>query len=243
MWTIFLDIDGTLLLTNGAGLEAIKISARELFGAEIELPNVAVHGRTDAGILRDLFREQTFEWKTKLPEFFDCYARNLRTKMAETGGMVYPGVIDFLQRLWERKERLERSEMNSDPDGLGSGELAIGLLTGNCHKAAIAKIDHFGLSEFVEDFGGFGDEHPDRNDVAAIAMDAGVEFLGARFDARKMWVVGDTPNDVKCGRSIGARVLAVATGGSSYEELLECKPDLCVPDLSSPELVDQLFSI
>lgn len=227
MWTILLDIDGTLIRTNGAGLKAIKITARELFGTEVELPKVPVHGRTDAGILADLFRNQTFPWQSRLPEFFDRYAQNLKVTMKETGGLVYPGVMEFLQRLWERKS---------------NGELAIGLLTGNCRLAALAKIDHFGVSEFIEDFGGFGDVYADRNDVAASAKAAAASFLGDSYDAQKMWVIGDTPNDIKCGRSIDARVLAVATGGSSYDELKELEPDLCVSDLSSADLVEWLFT-
>lgn len=231
MWTIFLDIDGTLLRTNGAGLEAIKVSVKELFGAEIELPNVAVHGRTDAGILKDLFRGQTFDWQARLPELLECYSRNLRIKMQQKKGMVYPGVVDFLEALLKRKKQAEGPE----------NSFAIGLLTGNCRLAALAKIEHFGLSKYVEGFGGFGDDYPDRNDVAASARESAAVFLGEQFNPEKMWVIGDTPNDIHCGRSIGARVMAVATGGSTLEELSSFNPEICVADLAEPSLVEQLF--
>lgn len=239
MWTIFLDIDGTLLRTNAAGLEAIKNTVFELFGADIQLPEVSVHGRTDAGILSDLFRGQAFDWQARLPEFFACYSKNLKVRMGETGGAVYPGVVDFLQRLWERKELADRS---SEATNIAQTDgVAVGLLTGNCHLAALAKIEHFGLGSRVEKFGGFGDKYPDRNDVAASAKDSAAAYIGDRFDAKKMWVIGDTPNDIVCGRSIGARVLAVATGGSSFEELKQHGPDLCVRDLTEPDLLKQLF--
>ena len=239
MWTIFLDIDGTLLRTGGAGLDAIRETVAELFGDDIELPQVSVCGRTDAGILSDLFRDQTFDWQSRLPEFYSCYSTKLKVKLATSGGEVYPGVVEFLQRLWHWKELAEQNGKganSSEADGV-----AIGLLTGNCRLAAIAKIEHFGLDSYVEPFGGFGDEDPSRDDVASSAKASAADFLGDRFDAEKIWVVGDTPNDIRCGRSIGARVLAVATGGPSMEELAKYGPDLCVENLEDSGLVEQLF--
>jgi phosphoglycolate phosphatase-like HAD superfamily hydrolase len=45
-------------------------------------------------------------------------------------------------------------------------------------------------------------------------------------------VVGDTPLDIRCGRAIGAKVLAVASGGATLEELRPHRPDWAVADLS-----------
>jgi len=228
MWTILLDIDGTLLRTKGAGLAAIKQAVEELFGEEIELPKISVHGRTDAGIMADLLEGQTFDWRNKLPEIFECYCKHLKTKIGDFEGYVYPGVVEFLTELWRRK--------NAD------SPVAIGLLTGNCKQAAFVKIEHFNLQSHVEAFGGFGDLYPDRNDVAASAKESAQAFLGERFDENKVWVIGDTANDIRCARSIGAKVVAVSTGGSSFDDLAQHKPDICVQDLTNLSLVIQLLN-
>lgn len=231
MWTILLDIDGTLLRTKGAGLAAIKQAVEELFGEEIELPKISVHGRTDAGIMADLLEGQTFDWSNRLPEIFECYCKHLKTRIGDFEGCVYPGAVEFLTELWRRKNASEQANQG----------VAIGLLTGNCKQAAYVKIEHFELQSYVEEFGGFGDVHPDRNDVAASAKSSAQAFLGERFDENKVWVIGDTANDIRCARWIGAKVVAVATGGSSFDDLAAHNPDICVQDLAGDSLVDQLL--
>jgi len=107
----------------------------------------------------------------------------------------------------------------------------IGLLTGNIRLGAELKLRRFGLWERFH-MGGFGDDHEDRNQIAAIARSRGCQVLGQDLRGEEIVVVGDTPHDVRCGRSIGARVLAVATGGSRFEELQPHRPDWLVPDLT-----------
>ena len=55
--------------------------------------------------------------------------------------------------------------------------------------------------------------------------------MGKTLRGEEVVVIGDTPLDVKCGRAIGAHVLAVATGGATLEELRNHKPDWAVTDL------------
>jgi len=173
MWTILFDIDGTLIRTQGVGVGAMSQTIRELYG-DVEVPPVSVHGRTDRGIVGEIFE------KLNLP--FE-------------------------------------------------GE---GILTGNVRRAAEIKLKHFGLSEYFL-FGGYGDEHADRNDVAADAQMSASKFLGNRFDSKKIWVIGDTGNDVRCARSIGAYSLAVETGGESSELLTSSKPNMQLRDLEDAE--------
>ncbi|MGI9495035.1 MAG: HAD hydrolase-like protein, partial [Mariniblastus sp.] len=80
-------------------------------------------------------------------------------------------------------------------------------------------------------FGGFGDFHSDRNDVARLALASARSFLGERFDASRLWVVGDTVNDILCARAINAKVVAVETGGASASELEAAAPDAVMPSL------------
>ena len=106
-----------------------------------------------------------------------------------------------------------------------------GLLTGNIRLGAEIKLRRYGLWEFFET-GGFADDSEDRNHIAAAALERGRRVLGGNLRGEEILVVGDTPHDVRCGKFIGAKVLAVATGGAKLEELQNHKPDWAVEDLT-----------
>ena len=112
-------------------------------------------------------------------------------------------------------------------------DVTLGLLTGNVRAGARVKLGHFGLFEHFA-FGGFGDLHFDRDDVAREALVEARTNLGAQLAPEHVWVIGDTPLDVRCARAIGAKVLAVATGVHSLEQLKEAEADLTLADLSDP---------
>lgn len=213
MWTLLFDIDGTLIRTQGAGMGAMGQAIVEHYGHE-NVPEVRVHGCTDRGIITELFNQLGIDLDADHSGFFHTYCDLLKTALKTRQGEVLPGVVEVLEQL------------NSNPN------VALGILTGNGKRAAEIKLDHFELREFFL-FGGYGDDHSDRNDVAAKAFDAAASFLGDRFDPQKLWVIGDTVNDIRCGRSIGAKVFAVETGGDSGELLAEKRPDLLMSDLSN----------
>jgi phosphoglycolate phosphatase-like HAD superfamily hydrolase len=108
------------------------------------------------------------------------------------------------------------------------------LLTGNIRLGAEIKLRRFGLWDRFTT-GAFGDDHEDRNQIAAIARDRGSQELRRPLGGPEILVVGDTPHDVACGRAIGARVLAVATGGASQQQLEPHRPDWLVQSLEEVE--------
>ena len=107
----------------------------------------------------------------------------------------------------------------------------LGLLTGNIQLGAEIKLRHFDLWKEFET-GGFADDHEDRDQIAHAAWKRGGRVLGGELRGEEVLVIGDTPFDIRCGRAIGAKVLAVATGGATLEELERHKPDWAVKDLS-----------
>jgi phosphoglycolate phosphatase-like HAD superfamily hydrolase len=109
-------------------------------------------------------------------------------------------------------------------------------LTGNVRAGAQAKLGHFQLFDHFA-FGGFGDLHFDRDDVAREALSAVQSHLDGEVNPERIWVIGDTPLDVRCARAIGARAVAVVTGWHSQEELSASRPDLLLPDLADPTLL------
>jgi phosphoglycolate phosphatase-like HAD superfamily hydrolase len=107
----------------------------------------------------------------------------------------------------------------------------LGLLTGNIQLGAEIKLRHFGLWDFFM-MGGFADDHEDRNHIAVAALQRGRRVLDAQLQPQEIVVIGDTPFDVRCGKFIGAKTLAVATGGSRYPELSQHGADWTVEDLT-----------
>ena len=107
----------------------------------------------------------------------------------------------------------------------------LGLLTGNIQLGAEIKLRAFGLWDFFV-MGGFANDHEDRNHIAVAALERGRRVLAKDLQPQEIIVIGDTPFDVKCGKFIGAKTLAVATGGTKLEELKPCGADWTVPDLT-----------
>ena len=221
MHTLLFDIDGTLIKSGGAGFRAMRIAMSQLFGID-EIPSLEVHGRTDRGILRDLFEHANLDFDEHGEEFNRVYWQHLPSSLHQTEGWILPGVMELLTRL------------ASTPG------FALGILTGNARRAADIKLDHFELSPFFA-FGGHGDRHACRNDVAAVARAAAAEHLGSQFDPEKIWVIGDTVNDIKCARAIESRVIAVETGGTAPADLRAAEPDAQLATLADCETFLNLF--
>ena len=106
----------------------------------------------------------------------------------------------------------------------------LGLLTGNIRLGAEIKLRHFNLWNVFQT-GAFADDHEERDRIAAVARQRGSRLLGEELRGDQVLVIGDTPHDIRCARAIGAKVLAVATGGSRLEELERHQPDWARPDL------------
>ena len=142
------------------------------------------------------------------------YLRLLPQKLREREGRVLPGVEQLLEQL--------------QVDGA-----AVGLLTGNTRAGADIKLSHFSLHTLVNStcFGGYGDTRDDRNLLAADAIHSARAHVGRHVDADEVWIIGDTPRDVQCARSVGARAVAVSTGGYSCEQLAAANPDLLLETL------------
>jgi phosphoglycolate phosphatase len=210
------DIDGTLVSSGGAGKAAMEAALQTEFAATAGADGVSFSGRTDRGILRDLFaRNGIEETPDNARRFLASYLEHLPRTLASHPGKVLAGVGSLLARLHVRND------------------VWIGLLTGNVREGARLKLSHFEIFHYFR-AGGFGDAHFHRDDVAREAMAELHTHLPGRVNPDCVWVIGDTPLDVQCARAIGARVAAVATGWHPVEELATARPDLLLSDLSDP---------
>jgi phosphoglycolate phosphatase-like HAD superfamily hydrolase len=208
------DIDGTLLSSGGAGKAAMEAALESEFAVTRTSGGVPYSGRTDRAITQDLFAFHGIEWsEANWQRFLATYLEHLPRCLAGHQGKVMPGIADLLETIRNRDR------------------FALGLLTGNVRDGARLKLGHYGLFDYFA-FGGYGDQHLDRDDVAQEALFVIRSQFNGTVDPNSIWVIGDTPLDIRCARSIGARAIAVATGMHSLDELAAENPDLLVRDFS-----------
>lgn len=212
---LFWDIDGTLLTTARAGLSAWQEALEEQIGTPLDLSGFQTAGLTDVEIARSLSSSHGLD-ATRHDELLKSYERRLPECLGRRTGTVLPNVRTILQRL------------------RGRSDVYSALLTGNTRAGAAAKLEHYGLAEFF-DCGAFADGAGDRPTIARSAL-AQARKIAGMVSPDRVYVIGDTPHDVACGKAIGARVVAVATGAYTMDQLRETDPWWLLESLPEPEV-------
>jgi phosphoglycolate phosphatase-like HAD superfamily hydrolase len=208
------DIDGTLLLTGGAGRDSMALALRDHFGIEDDLSGIAFAGRTDVLIAGDIAARHGLAFENGAWEaYWERVYAHMRALMTPPRGALLPGVRTMLD------------VVAAEPAWVS------GLLTGNMPEMARIKLGAFGIAHHFA-FGAYGDDGPDRNAVARVAVERALRHAG--LPASRCVVVGDTEHDVACARAAGAHVVAVATGGRPRDALAAEGPDLLLDDLRDP---------
>ena len=201
-------IDGTLLVTGGAGGVAWQRAFEELHGVEADIAEHTDAGMTDPEIAAIVFREVigregSQEERSKA---IGCYLKHLPDAVAASAGYrVMPGIEQLLPRLIE--------------DGV-----LLGLVTGNIEAAAHIKLARGHLNRFFS-FGGYGSDSADRTEVTRAALSRGALVSGGTLANGACVAVGDTPRDVKAGHGAGIKVVGVATGSYGATALDEAGAD------------------
>ncbi|HND61286.1 MAG TPA: haloacid dehalogenase-like hydrolase [Opitutaceae bacterium] len=210
------DIDGTLLSTARAGVFALESAALAVTGRPLDLQQLPTAGLTDVEIARlVLERNGVTPTADHQRQFLTRYEDDLPASLPRRQGQVMPGVVAILEALRVR------------PDW---GSM---LLTGNTRRGAQAKLTHYGLAGYFLS-GAFSDDTRDRAEIAAKALRL-IRAERPGHPANRVVVIGDTPHDVACARAIGARCLAVATGGYPSSALEQTGADRVVAQLPAPE--------
>jgi phosphoglycolate phosphatase-like HAD superfamily hydrolase len=186
--------------------------------ADAGLHDVPVHGNTDIGILRAVFRREGFtdtEFQQKLPLILERMCAEVREKAAGITPVLCPSVRELLQVL------------------KSAGKI-MGVVSGNLETIGWLKIEAAGLREFFS-FGCFSDRMEFRTDIFRNGVAEAERVLGR---CGRICVIGDTPSDIAAAHELELPVVAVATGIYTWEVLAADKPDACF--VSCAEMLHEL---
>lgn len=220
---VFWDIDGTLLTTARAGIFAWEEAVQEVCRVEADLTDFRTSGLTDAQIAALLIEH--FGSDENADDLLRAYERRLPASLPRRDGRVLPRVAEILEDLSARDD------------------VFCVLLTGNTPAGAQAKLEHFELARFFEGEGAFCLGPGEREQIARHGYSLAASLVGGTPDKERLYVVGDTPHDIRCGQAIGARTIAVASGTYAADELASASPWLVLEGLPSAERFGELLGI
>jgi phosphoglycolate phosphatase-like HAD superfamily hydrolase len=200
------DIDGTLIDSKGSGRRAMDNTFLHLYNIEEGFKEVNMAGRLDYRILKNALEINDIK-EENMARFFEKYEEMLKQELSlNTSSRVLPGINEIFDTTLNQKNLFHV------------------LGTGNCERGARLKLLHLGLNKYFK-IGGFGDEDAERWEIIEKAVEEAKDFYKIDFLEKDIYVIGDTPLDIECGKILGLKSVAVATGWSSYEDLKKFEPD------------------
>jgi len=211
---VLFDIDGTLVSAGGISARALAATLLDTFGTEGASASYDYSGKTDPQIVRELMGGAGIaeaEIEARMEAALDRYRVRLLAWLRPEHVTAKPGVGPLLEAL------------AAEP------QVTLGLLTGNLEPCARAKLAPLGVNHYFP-FGAFGSDHADRYRLPAVALERGRSRAGIAFEGADLVIVGDSVHDVLCGRELGVRAVAVATGKTPPRRLAEVKPEALLDD-------------
>jgi phosphoglycolate phosphatase len=221
---VLFDIDGTLLWSDGAGRRAMENALLRVFGTTGDT-TYRYDGKTDRQIVREQMREAGFTdvtITTRLDDLLNEYVHGLEAELTREGvtpPRLCAGIPPLLDALRAH-------------DGV-----TLGLLTGNIERGARAKLKAVQVDFTQFRANAFGCDHEHRHELPAFAQRRALDSLGLNIAGEHMVIIGDTPADILCGRSLGVRAIGVATGRYSTDDLAAHQAAAVFSDLADTDAV------
>jgi phosphoglycolate phosphatase len=221
---LLFDIDGTLLLSGGAGAKSMFEAGQKLFGDSFNF-DLDTSGKLDTQIYKELTKlNPTLDMEHRHDEFREAYLKLLEFELTwENKAFLMPGIRELLENLRKRQH------------------VTLGLLTGNYGPAAKLKLKAVEIHHDWFPITAFGDEGVTRPDLVELAMKRYKDLRKETLQPREIVVIGDTPKDVACAQAHGCVAFAVATGRWSVEELQATRADIVVDKLSDASKLLELL--
>ncbi|MCL5735399.1 MAG: HAD hydrolase-like protein [Actinobacteria bacterium] len=223
---ILFDVDGTLLDAGDLSRGCFGETIRHFLGSGASLDQYSLSGKTDPQIMKELLLQNgasTRHADLILDEALERYQSCYLSELEQVGIRPLDGVIGLVESL-----------ATSSP-----GDLWLGILSGNMERLVVPKLEAAGIPAASFRVGAFGSDDPDRDKLAAIAVERAGRYSGTPILPREVAIVGDTPLDVRCAKHFGAASIAVATGDYSREQLEASRPTYLLPSLLAWGEVDQ----
>jgi phosphoglycolate phosphatase len=219
MRLVLFDIDGTLLNSGGMGRAAMQKALGQIFGSPGN-PSYRYDGKTDKQIVREVMKMEGHSdahIDSRMEKLVQVYLEGLREAAKSGKFNIRPldGIPEILDALEERDD------------------VILGLLTGNVEPGARIKLKAAGIDPDRFKINAFGSDHEHRPELPAIARRRAGESLGIELAGERLVVIGDTPADIECGRSLGARAIGVASGHYTVEQLQAHRPYAVFPSLAA----------
>lgn len=215
---VLFDIDGTILNSSRAGRDAMEAALEMEVGIKGD-PNYHYDGKTDRQIIREILQsaghtDQDIEQHLDgvMNRYLAILEKNL--KQADRTVTIMPGIVELIDAV----------EAEDDT--------TIGLLTGNVERGAILKLGAAGIDHMRFVVNAYGCDSEIRNELSPLACRRHDEIFGIECEGDDVVIIGDTPADIECGKPVGARTIAVATGRYSVDELKAHSPTAVFADLS-----------
>jgi phosphoglycolate phosphatase-like HAD superfamily hydrolase len=221
---VLFDIDGTILLTAGAGRRAITAALAEDVGHLPAFDQIRFDGKTDPQIVSEMLEaagqpepRESARVRALCERYVGYLAQELERPATRTTLM--PGIVPLL-------ERLE-----------AEAGVVLGLVTGNVAAGAALKLKAGGIAPERFRIGAYGSDAAHRPELPPIAARRAAALFGREPRGADVVIIGDTPADIACGAAIEARAVAVATGAYSVADLEACGPHAVFADLGDTDAV------
>lgn len=214
---ILFDIDGTLISTDGLARKTFAEVLEQVYQVESPALTHDFAGKTDLQIVYEIMTLAgltEIRIQERLDDLFENIFYLLQSKLTKETVRIHEGVFDALNAISKRDD------------------CTLGILTGNMKRGAELKLAPHGLNKYFS-IGAYGDESRYRNELPAIARSRAESLTGFRYVGKNIVIIGDTPHDISCGAHLGVRTIAVATGGTSYDELKKHNPDFLFDSLAN----------
>jgi len=207
---VLFDIDGTLIHPGNGAKRALTKAIFKNFGIKIKVTYENTAGKTDRWIIKDILLESGIEQNLideKMGKIIDDYLTFIKEEYnKDNDAKVFESVFELLEKL----SKIEN--------------VYLGLLTGNIEHGARIKLSPFNLNRFFP-FGAFGSDGMYRDDLPGIALKRAKHLYGVSFYGKNLVIIGDTVNDVTCGKKFNAKSIAVVRRPEYLEKVKKAKPD------------------
>ncbi|HET9794248.1 MAG TPA: HAD hydrolase-like protein [Thermoanaerobaculia bacterium] len=212
---ILFDIDGTLLSAGRASRDALREAFEKTGVPDMTFEGYDFSGKTDPQIVRELLaaRSDPACDGANVSRVIEFYLEALEARIGPDAVVAKKGAAELLAAL------------------AGRPDVTLALLTGNHERGARAKLAPVDFNRYFP-FGAFGSDHADRYELPAIAIARARALTGRDFLGKRVVVVGDSIHDVACGRAIGVKSVAVASGLTPADRLARENPDHLFADFA-----------